>query len=80
MDFNGTNIRTMSHFKGRTEKDIFINMQDGIGHYNGSNLQTLFKLDNNILFSDAMLFEKDVFFICPDPAKRNFFIVHGQLK
>jgi hypothetical protein len=79
-DFNGSNIRTMSHIKGRSEKDIFINMNDGIGHYNGSDIQTVFKLDSNVLFDDAVLFEKDVFFICPDPARRNFIIVHGQLK
>jgi hypothetical protein len=79
-DFNGTNIRTMSHFKGRSEKDIFINMQDGIGHYNGIDIQTIFKLDSNVLFNDAVLFEKDIFFICPDPARHNFMIVHGQSK
>jgi hypothetical protein len=79
-DFKGTNVRTMSNLIGRSKNDIFINMNDGIGHYNGNDIQTLFKLNNTILFSDAMLFEKDVFFICPDPARRNFFIVHGQLK
>src|ERR1039458_10403916 len=30
-DFNGSNIRTMSHIKGRSENDIYINMNDGIG-------------------------------------------------
>jgi hypothetical protein len=79
-DFNGSNIRTMSHIKGRSENDIFINMNDGIGHYNGSDIQTVFKLDSNVLFNDAVLFEMDVFFICPDPSRRNFIIVHGQLK
>ncbi len=32
-DFNGANIQTMSQIKGRSENDIFINMNDGIGHY-----------------------------------------------
>jgi len=79
-DFNGSNIRTMSHLTGRSQNDIFINMNDGIGHYNGSNVETIFKLDNKVLFNDAVLFEKDAFFICPDPAHRKFVIVHGQLK
>jgi hypothetical protein len=51
----------MSHLKGRSEKVIFININDGIGYYNGSDIQTVFKLDSNFLFSDVMLFEKDVF-------------------
>ncbi len=53
-------------------------MESGI--INGSDIQTVFKLDSNVLFEDAVLFENDVFFLCPDPARRNFIIVHGQLK
>jgi hypothetical protein len=79
-DFNGANIRTMSHLTGRSENDLFINMNDGIGHYNGNDVKTIFKLDNNALFNDAVLFEKDVFFVCPDPANRKFIIVHAHLK
>jgi hypothetical protein len=79
-DFAGANIKTMSHVNGRSENDLFINMNDGIGHYNGSDIQTVFKLDNNAMFDDAVIFEKDVFFLCTDYKKNNFLIVHGQLK
>jgi hypothetical protein len=79
-DFAGANIKTMSHVNGRSENDLFINMNDGIGHYNGTDIQTIFKTYNSTPFDDAVVFEKDVFFLCTDYTKNNFLIVHGQLK
>lgn len=64
---------------GRTEKDFFTINWDGIGHYNGVDLITIYIKWNNDWFPDgATVFEKDVFFIWDD--SNNTFIVHGKLK
>ncbi|MDP4115786.1 MAG: hypothetical protein Q8903_06605, partial [Bacteroidota bacterium] len=74
------NIKNISHFTGRNEKDLFYHANDGIGHYDGSDLKTIFKLDYNVGFSDAVIFEKDVYFVCPNLDKNIFIIVHGKLQ
>jgi hypothetical protein len=64
---------------GRNEKDFFTINWDGIGHYNGTDLVTIYPKWNNDWFPNgAIVFEKDVFFIWDD--SYNTFIVHGKLK
>jgi len=64
---------------GRNEKDFFTINWDGIGHYNGIDLVTIYPKWNNDWFPNgATLFEKDVFFIWDD--SHNTFIVHGKLQ
>lgn len=63
---------------GRSEKDFFTINWDGIGHYNGTDLFTIYSKQNNDWFFDGgIVFEKDVFFIWDD--SYNTFIVHGKL-
>ncbi len=63
---------------GRNEKDFFTINVDGIGHYNGTDLITIF-VKPNIEWAPAagIVFEKDVFFIWDDPY--DTFVVHGKL-
>ena len=63
---------------GRNEKDFFTINWDGIGHYNGIDLVTIYQKWNNDWFPNgATVFEKDVFFVWDD--SYNTFIVHGKL-
>jgi hypothetical protein len=63
---------------GRSEKDFFATNWDGIGHYNGTDLITIYKKWNNDWSSDGrIVFEKDVFFIWDDGT--NTFVIHGKL-
>ena len=63
---------------GRSEKDFFTINWDGIGHYNGSDLITIYEKWNDDWFpGGGIVFEKDVFFIWDD--SYNTFIVHGKL-
>lgn len=76
-DFKNTNFS--GGFWGRNEKDIFTINWDGIGHYNGTNLITLFKKRNNDWFPDGgILFERDVFFLWDD--NLNTYVIHGILQ
>ena len=63
---------------GRSEKDFFTINWDGIGHYNGTDLITIYEKWNDDWFpGGGIVFEKDVFFIWDD--SYNTFIVHGKL-
>jgi len=85
--YNGSNFEYVLEIKsdkyignawGRNEKDIFTVNYDGIGHYNGIDLITIF-IKHNIDWSPrgGIVFEKDVFFIWDD--SYSTFIVHGRL-
>jgi hypothetical protein len=64
---------------GRNEKDVLTANQDGIGHYNGTDLITLLpKWNIELDLNAAIVFEKEVFFIWDD--SYNTFIVHGKLQ
>ncbi len=66
---------------GRNENDFFCLNGDGIGHYDGSNLITIFKKANNDWFlNEAIVFEKEVFFIWDESMQHKTVIVHGKLK
>jgi hypothetical protein len=65
---------------GRSKKDIFLRMLDGITHYNGSNLEYLYRFTGNISITDAFLFDKEVFFLALDLTNGNDLIFHGKLK
>jgi hypothetical protein len=76
-DFSSTNYEGGTW--GRSELDFFTINWDGIGHYNGTDLITIYQKKNNDWSPDgAIIFEKDVFFIWNDFF--NTFIVHGKLK
>ena len=69
---------------GRTEADLFVYMKDGIAHYNGVDLQYLYKFPTARMggFNDPMIFEKEVFFCIDNPLgsiyTRNM-MLHGIL-
>jgi len=66
---------------GRNRNDILIRMHDGVAHYNGTDIQYLFKFPNdNRLSANAMVFEKEVFIPAKDYTTGYSLIYHGVLK
>ncbi len=66
---------------GRNKNDFFIRMQDGLLHYNGTDLQYLLKFTSNITFGSSMLvLEKDIFLHAFDDKTGYNIIYHGKLK
>jgi hypothetical protein len=66
---------------GRNRNDIFIRMQDGLAHYNGTDWQYLFKSSEAVsLVPNSAIFEKD--FFVPAKIRRTGYpiIYHGTLK
>lgn len=64
---------------GRNEKDFFTINWDGIGHYNGTDLITIYnKWNNDWSPLGGIVFKSDVFFLWED--SYNTFVVHGELK
>lgn len=65
---------------GRNEKDIFIVMKDGIVHYNGTDIEYIYKLpSDNIRFTgDPLILEKDIFFSARLPGPFEL-VLHGKL-
>jgi hypothetical protein len=70
-DFSSTTYR--GWICGRNEIDFFALASDGLAHYNGTNLKTIYSTTSPI--SGILVFSKDIFFII------NFrIIVHGKLQ
>jgi hypothetical protein len=69
-------------FSGRSEKDIFIRMADGLAHYNGTDLQYLYKFTNDwtSILGEPVIFDNDVFFSVVDYINGVKFMLHGKLK
>ena len=64
---------------GRSENDFFICSSTGMGHYNGTNFQTIYK--TNLTMEGGYVFDKDVFFIYSDENNIGLnVVVHGKLK
>lgn len=74
-DFSGTNY--VGRLWGRTENDFFTVNNDGIGHYNGSDLITIYH-SNYLYFNSSALFNSDVFFVRNTPDNQNL-IIHGKV-
>ncbi len=64
---------------GRSKNDIFLRMLDGIAHYNGNDVEYLYRFSGNISITDAFLFDKEVFFLALDLTNGNDLIFHGKL-
>lgn len=64
---------------GRSKKDIFWTMADGLTHFNGSDFEYILNFDNKSL-SDGVVFENDVFFVANDFNNGTNLIYHGRLK
>ncbi len=66
---------------GRNRKDIFIRMQDGLAHYNGTDWQYLFKSSEPISLSpNCVVFEKEFFIPARIKTTGYNVIYHGKLK
>ncbi len=63
---------------GRSEKDFFSLGANGIMHYNGENIVTLF--ETQLLVNSTVVFEKEVFFQATDNKKNIQLVLHGTLK
>jgi hypothetical protein len=64
---------------GRSENDFFICSSTGMGHYNGTDFQTIYK--TNLTMEGGYVFDKDVFFIFADQNNIGInTVVHGKLK
>lgn len=64
---------------GRRENDLFTINYDGLGHYNGNDLVTIYKKPNNDWSYDGIIavFEKEIYSVWED--SYHTFIVHGKL-
>jgi hypothetical protein len=67
---------------GRNEKDIFLRMQDGIAHYNGTDIEYLYRFENSasISIADAVIFEREIVFLARDLINNQNIILHGKLE
>jgi len=70
---------------GRSSKDIFLLMTDGLAHYNGNDVEYLFYFNRAEVLPwtqifGAALFEKEVFFLVYEPTTNLNLIYHGKLK
>jgi hypothetical protein len=66
---------------GRSRNDIFVRMHDGLAHYNGTDVQYLFKTtDNTAMAPNMAIFDKDVFVNVKDFNTGYNIIYHGTLK
>ena len=68
---------------GRSEEDVFVYMNDGIAHWNGTDLRYLFHYPNGSVqyYGDCApaLFENDVFFTAHDRTTNMELVYHGRL-
>jgi len=66
---------------GRHQKDIFLRMNNGLAHYNGNDVKYLFSLGSSLesISSNAIIFQKEVFFIVRDFNNGTNLIYHGIL-
>lgn len=80
VDFSGNNVKHMSKLCGRNEKDIFVDLNGGIGHYNGSDLKPIYSYNSSTFIYETLLFEKDSYFLCYDGNKNLYLLIHGALK
>ena len=79
VDLSGYNVYALAKISGRSIKDFFASSDDGIGHYNGTDFSTIYKI-NNAGITSSIILEKDVYFLCPDYKVKRFYIIHGKLK
>jgi hypothetical protein len=72
-DFSGSDHAGTIY--GRNEKDVFTKGKNGITHFDGIDLVTLY--ETNMTIFDVLVFEKDIFILCLGNGP---VIIHGKLK
>ena len=79
LEINNPNF--YQHIWGKNSKDIFLLMTDGLVHYNGSDMEYLFHFNSpTTRIFEAVLFEKDVFFLVYEYETTVSLSYHGKLK
>jgi len=74
------NLNFYQKIWGRDSNDIFLEMTDGLAHYNGTDVQYLFHLNGSptLIFGSA-IFGRDVFFLVYEYSTQLNLIYHGKL-
>lgn len=64
----------------RSERDIILRMQDGLAHYNGTDIQYIYHFPSPTMSTtnEPVILEKDVFFLLWDQGRT--LVLHGKLK
>jgi len=79
LKLDNTNFRR--RIWGRNSNDIFLEMNDGLAHYNGNDIKYLFKHNqSNVSIFGAALFDKEIFFLVYEFTTNLNLIYHGKLK
>ena len=66
---------------GRHEKDMFIYLEDGIAHYNGTDIENIYDFGKRTFMLRApVILEKDIFILGAEYTGTKNFIIHGRLK
>ena len=67
---------------GRSEKDLFVRMINGLAHYNGTDLVYMKTFDNNFasVVNSPVIFRNEVFFAVPDYINKANLVLRGKLK
>jgi hypothetical protein len=63
----------------RDEKDVLISMKDGIAHYNGTDIEYLYRYKGNEHAFGATVLEKDVFILTTDSRNAKNILIRGKL-
>lgn len=79
LSLNNTSVAS-TQIWGRNPKDFFIKTRDGIGHYNGSDLTTLFPIKDEFLLFNGLILESDVYFVGLLRDTFKYILVHGKIK
>jgi hypothetical protein len=66
---------------GRSENDMFLALNDGIAHYNGNNIEYIYKFNNDkTTLSDMICFQNSVFILAFDSSIDRNIIIKGTVK
>jgi len=68
---------------GRNLNDMFLRMKDGLAHYNGTDIQYLYRFPNHqktSILANAVLMEKNVFFPMTNYDESINMVLHGKLR
>ncbi len=77
--FDVNNPNFTQGLNGRNERDIFLSMWDGVAHYNGENIEYIFK-ENHLMLRDIKVLENKVYLLFNDLGKDLSIIYRGTLK
>ncbi len=80
IDLSRYDIKSLYRLNGRSLKDFFMLMKAGIGHYNGNDIEIVFKCSSETAILSTLILEKNVYFLLSDLKTNRNLLVHGKLK